>query len=133
MSAEAAPCVATLRAVTLRHIHKALAPGGFLLLFEAMDETPAHIFGLDERIWTYTDEREYALWIPKRRWHKLLAQAGLSMVAEHWCEQPPPPTCILGNSCIRLLAWPECAHPYSQAAMLRQPPVPIPVLACSMQ
>ena len=68
----------------------ALAPGGFLLLFEGTDDGPAHIFGLDKRIWTYTDEREYALWIPRSRWHKLLAGAGLSLVSEHrWGRLPP--------------------------------------------
>lgn len=46
---------------------------------------PALIWGLDARTWTFTDEREYGLWMAKPRWHKILAQAGLELVCEHWC------------------------------------------------
>ena len=71
-------------AASLGHIYDALAPGGFLLLYEATDPMPAHLFGLDARTWNFNDEREFGLWIAKPRWRVLLAHAGLTMVSEHW-------------------------------------------------
>ena len=76
---------------TLGHISNALAPGGFLLMLEMMSPLAACIWGLDERTWRFTDEREFGLWLAKPRWQRLLREAGLLRVREHWCVLPPCP------------------------------------------
>lgn len=70
---------------TLNNISAAMAEGGFLLLYEMTCSVPMFLWGLDARTWTFTDEREYSLWMARPRWHQILKEAGLEMVCEHWC------------------------------------------------
>jgi fatty acid synthase len=62
-----------------------MTEGGFLLLYEMTCSAPTLLWGLDARTWKFTDEREYGLWMAKPRWHKLLQEAGLTCICEHWC------------------------------------------------
>ena len=71
-------------AETLANIHGALAPGGFLLIYETTAAYTCCLWGLDERTWGFTDEREYGLWIAKPRWARLMAGAGFTRVIDHW-------------------------------------------------
>ena len=66
-----------------------IAEGGFLLLSEATRPWTCMLWGLDARSWQFTDEREYGLWISRARWHRLLAAAGLVMVACNKCVRCP--------------------------------------------
>ena len=79
-------------AETLANIHGALAEGGFLMIYETTAAFTCCLWGLDERTWNFTDEREYGLWIAKPRWHALLAAAGFTQVVDHWCAPLSPPT-----------------------------------------
>lgn len=72
-------------AATLSHVFEVMAEGGFLLLYEMTCSVPMLIWGLDERTWTFTDQREYGLWMAKPRWQAILKEAGLEPVCEHWC------------------------------------------------
>ncbi len=69
----------------LANITEQLAPGGFLLAYEATKPLPVFAWGLDKVTWNFTDEREYGLWMSPQRWHAQLAAAGLVMVSEHTC------------------------------------------------
>ncbi|EIE22203.1 ketoacyl-synt-domain-containing protein [Coccomyxa subellipsoidea C-169] len=69
----------------LANVHASLADGGFVLLYETTAAFTACLWGLDERTWKFTDEREYGLWIAKPRWHRLWAEAGFTQITEHWC------------------------------------------------
>ncbi|EIE23140.1 hypothetical protein COCSUDRAFT_47508 [Coccomyxa subellipsoidea C-169] len=72
-------------AETLANVHASLADGGFLLLYETTAAFTTCLWGLDERTWKFTDEREYGLWMAKPRWHRLWAEAGFTQIVEHWC------------------------------------------------
>ncbi len=71
-------------AETLANSHGCLADGGFLLLYETTAAFTTCLWGLDERTWKFTDEREYGLWMAKPRWHRLWTEAGFTQVVEHW-------------------------------------------------
>ncbi|KAK9916399.1 hypothetical protein WJX75_002178 [Coccomyxa subellipsoidea] len=72
-------------AVGLANITEQLAPGGFLLAYEATRPLATFAWGLDKVTWNFTDEREYGLWMSPQRWHAQLAAAGLVRVCEHTC------------------------------------------------
>lgn len=55
-----------------------------MLLYETTAAFTTCLWGLDERTWKFTDEREYGLWMAKPRWHRLWEQAGFTQVVEHW-------------------------------------------------
>ncbi|CAK0786732.1 hypothetical protein CVIRNUC_009946 [Coccomyxa viridis] len=74
-------------AETLSNIHGALADGGFVMLYETTAAFTTCLWGLDERTWNFTDEREFGLWIAKPRWDRLWADAGFVQVIAHWCPQ----------------------------------------------
>lgn len=76
--------IATSAAETLSNIHASLADGGFLMLYETTAAYTTCLWGLDERTWNFTDEREYGLWIAKPRWDRLWADAGFQQVIAHW-------------------------------------------------
>jgi fatty acid synthase len=100
----------------------ALAEGGFLLLYEMTCSVPTLLWGLDARTWTFSDEREYGLWMAKPRWRRILQEAGLTLICEHWFAFTRTVKAfaandkrfvILGSSCTS----PSClnvSHPYSQ-------------------
>ena len=66
-----------------------LEPGGFVLFFEITGPLATCIWGLDKRTWTFTDEREFGLWMAKPRWHRILAEAGFQQIRELWCARTP--------------------------------------------
>ena len=78
-------CMWCCAAETLANIHGSLADGGFLLLYETTAAFTTCLWGLDERTWKFTDEREYGLWMAKPRWHRLWTEAGFTQIVEHWC------------------------------------------------
>ena len=78
-------CVFCAAAETLANVHGFLADGGFLLLYETTAAFTTCLWGLDERTWKFTDEREYGLWMAKPRWHRLWKEAGFTQIVEHWC------------------------------------------------
>lgn len=78
-------CMGCRAAETLANIHGSLADGGFLLLYETTAAFTTCLWGLDERTWKFTDEREYGLWMAKPRWHRLWTEAGFTQIVEHWC------------------------------------------------
>jgi len=71
-------------AETLSNIHGSLTDGGFVMLYETTAAYTTCLWGLDERTWNFTDEREYGLWIAKPRWDRLWADAGFEQVIAHW-------------------------------------------------
>lgn len=54
------------------------------MLYETTAAYTTCLWGLDERTWNFTDEREYGLWIAKPRWDRLWADAGFQQVIAHW-------------------------------------------------
>ena len=54
------------------------------MLYETTAAFTTCLWGLDERTWNFTDEREFGLWIAKPRWDRLWADAGFVQVIAHW-------------------------------------------------
>ena len=67
-------------AEALSHAFNALAPGGFLCVYEATCALPALLWGLARQCWAAADERDFALWITLQRWEALLEAAGFQKV-----------------------------------------------------
>ena len=55
-------------AETLSHAASALAPDGFLCIYEATCALPVLLWGLAAQCWAADDERDFALWITLQRW-----------------------------------------------------------------
>jgi hypothetical protein len=83
--------------VGLANITEQLAPGGFLLAYEATRPLATFAWGLDKVTWNFTDEREYGLWMRPQRWHRQLAAAGLVRVCEHTCALKQFPWQYMGS------------------------------------
>jgi 3-oxoacyl-(acyl-carrier-protein) synthase/cyclopropane fatty-acyl-phospholipid synthase-like methyltransferase/acyl carrier protein len=67
---------------SVRRLERMLAPGGRLLLVEAVGPLRwvDAVFGLTDGWWSFADDRDYAL-VPPERWRALLEEAGLAVEA----------------------------------------------------
>lgn len=94
-------------AEALSHASCALAPGGFLCIYEVTSALPALLWGLAPQCWAAADKRDFALWITLPRWEALLDAAGFEKVGLiTWPLQERPGKALSKTA----LALADCIH-----------------------
>lgn len=65
---------------TLKLIYDSLKEGAFLLIFEVTSPAGLALFGMDGRLWSFEEDRDYGLWLSLDSWIDQLKKAGLELI-----------------------------------------------------
>lgn len=65
----------------LESIFKGLKEGGFAIIKEVTSPISLPLWGMDSRVWSFEDEREFGLWISQESWIQKLTQAGFEVIS----------------------------------------------------
>lgn len=65
----------------LESIYTYLKDGSFLVFYEVTSPVALALWGMDARLWSFEDEREYGLWISQESWLKKLKEKGFEVIS----------------------------------------------------